>query len=153
MGAIDDRLKTMNISLPEPPKPVASYVPYVVTGNHVFISGQIPVFEDKLMKGRLGEDWDVEKGQKAARLCAINLVAQLRMACDGDLDKVSRVVKLGGFVNATPDFVDIPQVINGASDFMVEVFSERGRHARSAVACPSLPLGVGVEVDGVFELY
>ncbi|WP_323761415.1 RidA family protein [Maricaulis sp.] len=152
MSAIDTRLADLEITLPEPVAPVANYVPFVQTGNQVFISGQVSVGPDGLVKGTLGRDMDVAAGQAAARLCGINLVAQLKAACGGDLARLKRVVKLGGFVAAVPGFTDIPLVINGCSDLMVAVFDEAGRHARSAVSCPVLPLGAAVEVDGVFEI-
>jgi len=152
MSAIDTRLADLGIDLPEPVAPVANYVPFVRTGNQVFISGQVSIGAEGLVKGTLGGDMDIAAGQAAARLCAINLISQLKAACEGDLSRVKRVVKLGGFVAATADFTDIPQVINGCSDLMVEVFGDAGRHARSAVSCPVLPLGAAVEVDGVFEV-
>ena len=152
MGVIDDRLRDLGVTLPEPIAPVANYVPFVVHGDTVYISGQISGGPDGLFTGRLGEGLDIAGGQAAARLCGINLITQMKAACGGDLDRVARIVKLGGFVNAAPDFVDIPQVINGCSDLMVDVFGDAGRHARSAVACPTLPLGVAVEVDCVFAL-
>ncbi|MEE2566831.1 RidA family protein [Hyphobacterium marinum] len=152
MSDIDARLSALGITLPEPVAPVANYVPFVKSGNQVFISGQISIGPDGLVAGRLGETMNLEEGQAAARLCAINLVAQLKAACGGDLSALRRVVKLGGFVCAAPDFTDIPKVINGGSDLMVEVFGDKGRHARSAVACPVLPLGAAVEIDGVFEV-
>lgn len=152
MSAIDTRLADLGIDLPEPVAPVANYVPFVRTGNQVFISGQVSIGAEGLVKGTLGGDMDIAAGQAAARMCAINLISQLKAACEGDLSRVKRVVKLGGFVAATADFTDIPQVINGCSDLMVEVFGDAGRHARSAVSCPVLPLGAAVEVDGVFEV-
>jgi len=152
MLAIDARLADLGITLPEPVAPVANYVPYVQSGNQVYISGQISIGPDGLIKGRLGDDMDVDAGAAAARLCAINLLSQLRMACGGDLSRVKRVVKLGGFVTSHPEFTDIPLVINGCSNLMVDVLGDAGRHARSAVACPSLPLGAAVEVDGIFEI-
>lgn len=152
MSAIDTRLAELGIDLPDPVAPVANYVPFVQSGNQVFISGQVSIGPDGLVKGTLGDDMDIAAGQAAARLCAINLISQLKAACSGDLSRVKRVVKLGGFVAATPGFTDIPQVINGCSDLMVEVFGDAGRHARSAVSCPVLPLGAAVEVDGVFEI-
>ena len=145
-----ERLKAAGVTLPDARPPVANYVPYVITGNLLFISGQVSVTPDGLIKGRLGEDVTLEQGQHAARACGINLLAQMQAAL-GDLDRVTRVVKLGGFVNAAKDFVDIPKVVNGCSDLMVEAFGDKGRHARSAVACPVLPLGVAVEVDAVVE--
>lgn len=152
MSAIETRLAELGITLPEPVAPVANYVPFVKSGREVFISGQVSIGPDGLVKGILGEDMDVATGQAAARLCAINLISQLKAACDGDLDRVTRVVKLGGFVAAKPGFFDIPQVINGCSDLMVDVFGDKGRHARSAVSCPALPLGAAVEVDGIFTV-
>ncbi|WP_203293374.1 RidA family protein [Maricaulis parjimensis] len=152
MSAIETRLSELGITLPEPVAPVANYVPFVQTGSQVFISGQVSIAPDGLVKGTLGSDMDVAAGQAAARLCGINLIAQLKAACGGDLSRLKRVVKLGGFVAAVPGFTDIPQVINGCSDLMVDVFGDAGRHARSAVSCPVLPLGAAVEVDGIFEI-
>ena len=151
MSTPEARLDSLGIALPEPMKPVATYVPFVITGNQLFVSGQISATADGLLKGRLGEDMELSAGQQAARMCGISLIAQCKAAL-GDLSRIKRVVKLGGFVNATPDFTDIPQVINGCSDLMVDVFGDAGLHARSAVACPVLPLGVAVEVDGIFEI-
>ena len=152
MKAVDKKLAELNIVLPTPAAPVANYVPYVFTGNLVFISGQVSISPDGLIKGKLGADMTTEDGIHAAHACGVNLIAQLKVACDGDLDRVRHVVKLGGFVNCTPDFMDHPKVINGASDLMVAVFQEKGRHARAAVGAPSLPMGAAVEVDGVFEI-
>ncbi len=152
MSTIHARLKKLSITLPKAAAPVANYVPYVRTGNLLIISGQIAFGPDGLMKGCLGKTMDIETGQKAARLCALNLIAQANAALDGDLDAITRVVRLGGFVNATSDFEDIPHVINGASDVMVDVFGDIGRHARAAVSCPNLPLGSAVEVDAIFEV-
>lgn len=151
MSLPETRLAALGIKLPPPMKAVANYVPFVVTGNLLFVSGQVSANAEGRVTGRLGEDMDLAAGQAAARLCGINLIAQCAAAL-GTLSAVKRVVKLGGFVNAAPHFTDIPQVINGCSDLMVDVFGEAGRHARSAVACPILPLGVAVEVDGVFEI-
>lgn len=147
----ESRLDALGITLPAPMKAVANYVPFVISGELLYVSGQVSVLDGELITGRLGQDLDLAAGQGAARACAINLIAQCKAAL-GDLSRVKRVVKLGGFVNAAPDFVEIPQVVNGCSDLMVEVFGEAGRHARSAVASPVLPLGVAVEVDGVFEI-
>ncbi len=147
----EERLQQLGINMPDPMKAVANYVPYVRSGNLLFVSGQVSAGPDGLVTGRLGEDMDLSAGQAAARLCGINLIAQCKAAV-GELSKIRRVVKLGGFVNAAPDFVDIPQVINGCSDLMVDVFGDIGRHARSAVTSPVLPLGVAVEVDGIFEV-
>ncbi|MBT4769515.1 MAG: RidA family protein [Rhodospirillaceae bacterium] len=152
-GKIDTRLTELGIELPEAAASAANYVPYVITGNLVFISGQITLWNGELMyKGRLGENLTLDDGLASARLCALNLIAQLKAACDGDLDRVSRCVRLGGFVNCTPDFTDHPKVINGASDLMAEIFGEAGKHARAAVGCSSLPLGIAVEIEGVFEI-
>ena len=152
-GPITTRLAELGIELPEPAAPAANYIPLVVTGNLIFVSGQITVWNGKLRHiGRLGENIDIDEGYQAARLCGLNLIAQAKAAAQGDLDKIERVVKLGGFVNSTPDFTDQPKVINGTSDLMAEVFGEGGKHARFAVGAPTLPLGVAVEVDGVFEL-
>ncbi|MBO6688243.1 MAG: RidA family protein [Hyphomonas sp.] len=151
MSSPESRLAELGITLPKPMAPVANYVPYVVSGNMLFVSGQVSAGPDGLMQGRLGEDLSLEEGKAAARLCAINLIAQCKAAV-GDLSRIARVVKLGGFVNAHADFTDLPEVINGCSDLMVDVFGENGRHARAAVASPVLPRGVAVEVDGVFEI-
>ncbi len=152
MSRIEQRLAELGITLPDAPAPAANYVPYVVVGDMVHVSGQISMDGGELIRGRLGEDMDIEAGAAAARVCAINLIAQLRNACDGDLDRVVRVVRLGGFVNSAPDFTDQPKVINGASDLMVEVFGEAGRHARAAVGVAALPLGVAVEIEGLFQI-
>ncbi len=152
MSDIDARLDELGISLPEPVAPVANYVPFVRSGNLLHISGQISVGPDGIVVGVVGKDMDLEAAQAAARLCAINLITQMKMACCGDLTKVRRVVKLGGFVNADPSFTDIPKVINGTSDLIGEVFGEAGRHARSAVGVAVLPLGAAVEVDAVVEV-
>ena len=151
-GTIDARLAELGLTLPAAPAPAANYVPYVQSGNMLYVSGQISQDEAGLIKGRLGADMDVEAGAAAARRCALSLMAQARAACGGDLDRVARVVKLVGFVNSTPDFTDQPKVINGCSDLMVAVFGDAGRHARSAVSAASLPLGVAVEIEAIFEL-
>ncbi|WP_454718686.1 RidA family protein [Caulobacter segnis] len=152
MSKVEERLKAIGIELPQPVAPVANYVPFVRSGNLVTISGQISIAADGGIKGTVGVDVDLETAQKAARLCGINLLAQMKAACDGDLDRVVRVVKLGGFVQAGPDFIDIPKVINGCSDLMVEALGDAGRHARSAVGVYKLPLGFAVEVDAVVEI-
>ncbi len=152
-GQIEARLKELGIELPEAASPAANYIPFVVTGKMVFISGQITLLDGKIVhQGRIGDDLTVDDGYQAARLCGLNLLAQLKAAAGGDLDNVSRVVKLGGFVNSVPTFTDQPEVINGASDLMVEVFGDRGKHARFAVSAGALPRNVSVEVDGIFEL-
>ncbi len=145
-----ERLQEQGVTVPTPNAPVANYVPFVISGSMLFISGQVSNGPDGLVKGRLGEDMTLEQGQAAARLCAINLIAQMNAAL-GDLERVRRIVKLGGFVNAAAGFVEIPKVINGCSDLMVAAFGDNGRHARSAVACPVLPMGAAVEVDAVVE--
>lgn len=152
MSAIEARLSELGITLPEPVAPVANYVPFVQSGHLVHVSGQISMGPEGLIAGRLGETVTLEAGIAAARQCGINLISQFKVACGGDLDRLARVVRLGGFVCAAGDFTDIPKVINGTSDLMVEVFGDAGRHARSAVACPVLPLGAAVEVDAIFEL-
>lgn len=149
---IETRLAELGLTLPDAPAPAANYVPFVRTGNLVFVSGQISSGPQGLVCGKLGDDLSVEQGIVAARACALALIAQLRTACDGDLSRLHRVVKLTGFVNCTPDFKDQPKVVNGASDLMVAVFGEAGRHARAAVGAPALPLGVAVEIEGIFEI-
>ena len=152
-GKIDARLKQLGITLPDAGAPAANYVPTVQSGNLVFIAGQITLNNGKReFVGKLGREFGVEDGQKAARLCALNIIAHLRNACGGDLDRVKRCVRVGGFVNAVPDFTDHPQVINGASNLLVEVFGEAGKHARAAVGVGSLPFGVAVEVEATFEI-
>ncbi len=153
MSKIEARLKELDIELPTPPAPVAAYVPYVITGNLVFVSGQVPIAGGvPQFIGKLGDSILLEDGKAAARLCAVNLLAQLQTACGGDLDRVVRCVKLGVFVNATPDYSQQPEVANGASDLIASVFGDAGRHARAAVGVGSLPRGVAVEVDAVFEI-
>lgn len=154
MSNPEQQLKELGLTLPEAAVPVANYVPYVISGNLVFISGQISKIGDETIGGRLGEDLTVEKGQAAAKLSALNLIAQMKAACGGDLSRVKRIVKLGGFVQALPSATqaDIPKVINGCSDIMVAVFGEAGRHARFAVSAPSLPLDVAVEIDAIVEI-
>ncbi len=146
------RLAELGITLPDAAAPAANYVPFVKAGNQLFISGQLPLDSGAIaVTGKLGEGLQVEDGQKAAKLCAINLLAQAKSAT-GDLDKVIRLVKIVGFVNSTGDFTDQPQVINGASDFLVEAMGDSGRHARSAVSAASLPFGAAVEIEAIFEI-
>ncbi|HJR22403.1 MAG TPA: RidA family protein [Dongiaceae bacterium] len=151
-GKIAARLTELKIELPKAAAPVANYVPVVITGHQAFVSGQVPVLNGEYQyKGQLGKDYQVEDGQKAARLCGLNIVAQLQAAL-GDLDRVKRCVKLNVFVNSASGFTEQPKVANGVSDFMVEVFGDAGKHARSAVGVAQLPLGVAVEVDATFEI-
>lgn len=150
--SIEARLKELGVTLPEAAAPAANYVPFVKTGNQLFVSGQLPMAGGKLqVTGKLGADLDVEAGKAAAKLCAVNLLAQAK-AATGDLEKVVRLVKIVGFVNSTGDFGDQPQVINGASDFLVEAMGDKGRHARSAVSAAALPFGAAVEIEAVFEI-
>lgn len=150
---IEKKLAAMNIVLPQPAAPVASYVPYVITGNTVFISGQLPMKDGKPgYLGKAGKEVTVEQAQEAAALCGINLLAQLKAACGGDLSRVRQCVKLGVFVASAPGFTDQPKVANGVSDLMVGVFGDAGKHARAAVGVAELPFGVAVEVDGIFAI-
>jgi enamine deaminase RidA (YjgF/YER057c/UK114 family) len=149
---IDARLAELGITLVEAPAPLATYAPFAVSGDTVYVSGQVSRGPDGPITGKLGEGVSVEAGAAAAATCAHQLIAQLKAACGGDLDRVSRVVKLTGFVNSAPGFTDQPKVVNGCSDVFVAVFGDAGRHARSAVGVASLPLGVAVEVEGVFEI-
>ena len=147
----DDNLNRLGITLPDAPAPAANYLPYVVAGNMVYVSGQLPLVDGKLsVTGHVGKNVSTEEAAGQARLCAINLLAQLKAACGGALSRVKKVVKLGGFVACTDDFTDQPEVINGASDLMVEVFGDAGRHARFAVGSNTLPRGTCVEVEGTF---
>ncbi|SLN46155.1 RidA family protein [Ruegeria meonggei] len=149
--SIAARLEGLGVALPDAPAPAANYVPFVRLGNIVYVSGQISK-DDDLITGKLGDDMEIEAGAAAAKVCAINLLAQVKAACDGDINKLVRVIKLTGFVNSTADFTAQPQVINGASDFLVEALGDAGRHSRSAVSAASLPLGVAVEIEGIFEV-
>ena len=152
-GSVDKKLASLGISLPTPATPIANYVPFVRSGNMLVVSGQLCFGADGnlVARGQLGGEVSMDDGQKAARACAVNLLAQLRAAL-GDLDKVTRVIRLGGFINSTPGFTDGPKVMNGASDLMVEVFGEKGRHARSTVGVAALPANAAVEVEGQFEV-
>lgn len=151
-STIETRLAELGVTLPNAPAPAANYVPFVKSGDLVFVSGQISNGPDGFITGKLGAEMDVAAGAAAAKTCAISLLAQLKAACGGDLDRLVRVVKLTGFVNSTPDFTDQPKVINGASDFLVEALGDMGRHSRSAVSAASLPLGVAVEIEAIFEI-
>ena len=149
--SFDARIAQLGITLPDAPAPAANYVPYVQSGKLLFVSGQIAAGPEGLIRGRLGEDMDATAGAAAAQACGLALIAQARAAL-GSLDRITRVVKLTGFVNSTPDFTDQPEVVNGCSDLMVEVFGEAGRHARAAVSAAALPRGVAVEIEAIFEV-
>ena len=152
MSQIEAKLATLGVTLPDAPAPAANYVPFVVDGNTVYVSGQISLGPDGLITGKLGADVSIEDGAAAARSCAISLLAQLKVACGGDIDRLDRVIKLTAFVNSTADFTEQPKVVNGASDFLVEALGDKGRHARSAVSAASLPLGVTVEIEAIFAI-
>jgi enamine deaminase RidA (YjgF/YER057c/UK114 family) len=153
MGKIDDRLKELGVEIPTPAVPVANYLGWVRTGNLVFTAGQVTIKDGEFLHlGKVGAEISPEEANEAAKLCAINIIAQVKQACEGDLDRVKRIVKLVGFVNGTPEFTGHPGVINGASDFMVEVFGDAGKHARSAVGAGSLPLNIAVEIEAVVEV-
>lgn len=152
-GTIEARLVELGIELPGAPAPVSNYMPYVVSDNLVFISGQVTLWNGEIQFiGKIGADMSVEQGYEAARICGLNQIAQVRAACGGDLDRVSKVVKLGAFVNCVDGFTDLPQVVNGASDLMIEVFGDAGRCTRTNVGVSSLPLGFAVEIDGIYEI-
>jgi len=152
-GKIEQVLKQKGITLPEPSAPIANYVPYVIAGDLLHISGQGPMHNGKFMfSGKVGSDLFVPEGQMAARQAALNVIAQAKVALDGDLDRILRIVKLGGYVNCTADFTEHPLVINGASNLMVEIFGDHGKHARTAIGVPSLPLNISVEIDAVIEI-
>lgn len=152
-GNIEKILASQGIVLPQAASPAANYVPYVISGKQISVAGQIPFWNGELTGlGKVGRDMTTEGGANIARICGLNLIAQVKAACEGDLDRVARVVKLGGFVNCTEEFRDHPEVINGASNLMVDVFGDKGTHSRFAVGVNSLPRGVAVEVDGIFEL-
>ena len=150
---IDQRLKELNVELDDASAPAGSYVPYVITNNLVFISGQLPFIDGKLtIKGKVGDNVSLDDAVKMSEACAKALLSQLKAACDGNLDKVNKVVKLGGFVASAPNFTDQPKVINGASDLIVNIFGDKGKHSRFAVGVAALPLNVPVEIDGIFEI-
>jgi enamine deaminase RidA (YjgF/YER057c/UK114 family) len=152
-SAIERRLAAHGLELPDAPAPAANYVPYTISGKLLFVAGQLPFVAGQVpVVGRLGEEVSLEQGQKGARICALNLLAQARAACGGDLSRLARCLKLGGFVSCTPGFTDHPAVVNGASDLVVQAMGEAGQHARFAVGCASLPRNAAVEVEGVFEL-
>ena len=150
---ISDKLKELNIDLPNAPDPVGAYVAFKKIGNFLYISGQLPISsEGKMIKGKIGKDLTLEDGQKASRLCVINILAQVKKALDGDLNKVKNCVKITGFVNSSDDFTDQPKVINPASETLSALFDKKGKHTRAAVSTNSLPLGVAVEIDAIFEI-
>jgi enamine deaminase RidA (YjgF/YER057c/UK114 family) len=152
-GRVDRRLAELGLELPTPSKPGANYVPFVRSGALVFLTGQLSQWNgERRFVGKLGREWGVEEGREAARLCALNLIAHLKTAAEGDLDRVRRCVRLAGYVNSTPDFLAQSQVMNGASDLFVDVFGDAGRHARMAVGVAALPYDVAVEVEGVFQV-
>ncbi|WP_116133040.1 RidA family protein [Tropicimonas sp. IMCC34043] len=151
-GKIETRLAELGVTLPDAPAPAANYVPYVIVGELVHVSGQVSSGAGGFITGKLGADMEVAAGAAAARSCAISLLSQLKAACGGDIERLVRVVKLTGFVNSTGDFTDQPKVINGASDFLVEALGDAGRHARSAVSAASLPFGVAVEIEAIFQI-
>lgn len=150
--SITDKLAELGVTLPDAPAPAANYVPFVQVGDIVYVSGQISSGPDGFIIGKLGADMSVEDGAAAAKTCAISLLAQVKAACGGDIERLVRVVKLTGFVNSTADFTEQPKVINGASDFLAEALEDAGRHARSAVSAASLPFGVAVEIEGIFQI-
>ena len=150
---IENRLKELNIKIDKIPAPAANYLPYIKSGNQIFISGQLPVKNGKIaFKGKVGNEVTIEEAREAAKICAINIIANLKEACDGDLNKVKKCVKLGIFINAIDDFAQHPQIGNGASDLMVDIFAKKGKHSRFAVGVSSLPFNVPVEIDAIFEI-
>lgn len=151
-GQFETNLANLGVTLPDAPAPAANYVPYVIVGDMVYVSGQISQNADGLIKGKLGDTLRTEDGAEAAKCCAISLLSQVKAACGGDLDRLVRVVKLTGFVNSTDSYTEQPQVINGASNLIGEALGEAGKHARAAVSAPSLPLGVAVEIEGIFQI-
>jgi len=152
MGNYESKLTGMGVTLPDAPAPAANYVPYVQVGDILYVSGQISKDDSGLIVGKMGDDMDTAGGAAAAKVCAISLLAQVKAACDGDLDRLVRVIKLTGFVNSTSDYTEQPAVVNGASDFIGEALGEAGKHARSAVSAASLPFGVAVEIEGIFQI-
>ena len=152
MSKIEKKLADLGVTLADAPAPAANYVPFVQVGDMLFVSGQISRDDDGLITGKVGDDLSVEAGATAAQTCAIALLSQVKAACEGDLDRLMRVVKLTGFVNSSPDFTEQPQVINGCSDFLVEALGDIGRHSRSAVSAGALPLNVAVEIEGIFQI-
>ncbi|WP_120500238.1 RidA family protein [Roseovarius sp. EL26] len=152
MGTFETKLAEMGVTLPDAPAPAANYVPYMQVGDIVYVSGQISKGDDGLIVGKMGDDMSTEAGAEAAKVCAIALLAQVKAACGGDLDRLVQVIKLTGFVNSTADYTDQPQVVNGASNFIGEALGDVGKHSRSAVSAASLPFGVAVEIEGIFQI-
>ncbi len=152
MGKFESKLAELGVTLPDAPAPAANYVPYVQVGDTLYVSGQISKDDGGMITGKLGADMETPAGAAAARVCAISLLAQVKAACGGDLDRLVRVVKLTGFVNSTAEYGEQPTVINGASDFLGEALGDTGKHARSAVSAASLPFGVAVEIEGIFQI-
>ena len=153
MSSIEDKLKKLNIVLPDPKAPVGAYVATKIVGNLLFISGQVSIDKNtKLITGKIGKDLNLDEGYEAAKRCGLSIVAHVKNACGGDLDRIKTCVKLTGYVNSTDDFKDQPKIINGASDIIAKIFDEKGEHTRAAVSVNSLPLGVAVEVDAIFEI-
>ena len=151
--SVEEIIKQLNIEIPKSPKPVGAYVAFRIVNKLVYISGQVSFDQNgNLIKGKVGSDLSLEQGQEAAKACAINIISQLKSACDGDLEKVKSCIKINGYVNSTDNFLDQPKVINAASELIVNVFSEKGKHARAAVSVNSLPLGAAVEIESIFEI-
>ena len=151
--SIEEKIKQLNIEIPKSPKPVGAYVAFRIVNKLVYISGQVSFDQNgNLIKGRVGSELSLEQGQEAAKACAINIISQLKSACDGDLEKVKSCIKINGYVNSTDNFLDQPKVINAASELIVNVFGEKGKHARAAVSVNSLPLGAAVEIESIFEI-
>ena len=151
--SVEEIIKQLNIEIPKSPKPVGAYVAFRIVNKLVYISGQVSFDQNgNLIKGKVGSDLSLEQGQEAAKACAINIISQLKSACDGDLEKVKSCIKINGYVNSTDNFLDQPKVINAASELIVNVFGEKGKHARAAVSANSLPLGAAVEIESIFEI-
>ena len=151
--SVEEKIKQLNIEIPKSPKPVGAYVPFRIVNKLVYISGQVSFDQNgNLIKGRVGSELSLEQGQEAAKACAINIISQLKSACEGDLEKVKSCIKINGYVNSTDNFLDQPKVINAASELIVNVFGEKGKHARAAVSVNSLPLGAAVEIESIFEI-
>ena len=151
--SIEEKIKQLNIEIPKSPKPVGAYVAFRIVNKLVYISGQVSFDQNgNLIKGKVGSELSLEQGQEAAKACAINIISQLKSACDGDLEKVKSCIKINGYVNSTDNFLDQPKVINAASELIVNVFGEKGKHARAAVSVNSLPLGAAVEIESIFEI-